>query len=149
MNNFRVFLQFFILVNLIGCSSALKVEEVSILSSKINDIVITKGELRLSDVTTFEWDSVFIFPPYTPYNDVKNKIQCDWSELENTRIDSDDEFCLLLFKNKGILNRYLLHPRGKGDFSRIEQKVFGEKSAVFKVTEKKQSSSNWYYLDID
>lgn len=150
MSYCKILLQIIILVSLVSCNLwSVKVEEVPVLSERINEVIVNQEELKLGELTNFEWDSVFVFPPYTSFNEVRSEVKCDWNELEGTNIDRDDMICLLLFKNKGILNRYLLHSRAKGDFSRIKITAFSKESAIFKVRAKKRSASNWYYLEVD
>lgn len=140
-------LSIWFLINLMGCKPKLDVEHAQLLKEEIYEVARTEKQFELKELTNFEWDTVFIFPPYTSFNKINSLTKTNWDGLKKTSIDDDDEFCLLLFKNNGELVKYLMQPRGMGDFSRIGISSFDRKNAVFDITTKEQTNSLWYYIE--
>ncbi|MFZ1610185.1 MAG: hypothetical protein WAT52_03890 [Chitinophagales bacterium] len=135
--------------SLTHCSSKIKLEEANSLVDDIDYSVNVKNQFDLNTLTAFQWDTVFIFPPYTSLQKIKDLTQIEWEGLSKTKIDSEDEYCLLMFKKDDKFIKYLLHPRGKGDFSRLGIAVLNYKSAKFNVIRKEQTNSTWYYIQLN
>lgn len=103
------FLLFF--VPLVGCTDLPKVLDEQALS---NDINIDKT-IVLKNYTSFEWDRVYVFPPYTP----KDKVKRESGLRKTTVIDTSDSITLLVFKDQGLVVTYFEVKRYKADFSEL------------------------------
>jgi hypothetical protein len=77
------------------------------------------SDLLLADFTAFEWDRVFVFPPYTPYEEIRDTIQAPWDSVSKTGIAQRDDATLLVFMKGGEIVRFAMYPRAKGDLSEL------------------------------
>lgn len=75
--------------------------------------------ISLAQVTEFPWDRVFIFEPYTPYEDVLQAIGTRWDGVEQTGIATRDDAVLLVFMRSGEVTAFTMYPRGDGDVSEV------------------------------
>ncbi|MCR8644436.1 hypothetical protein NV379_17415 [Paenibacillus sp. N1-5-1-14] len=114
---------FFFMSNKSG-SNSLQVTELSQFVSEIN----VGQEFELKSLTDFEWDKVYIVPPYgdlSVLNDVKgiDRIQ--------SSIKTSDSISLLIFVKGDTLTRFAEVPRNQGDFAFVTRKEFKVNEAVF------------------
>ena len=84
-----------------------------LVSSPLAHAIRTQEDIDLAAVTDFEWDTVYIFPPYTPANDVKKKV----GRLVPSSIEASDSVVLLVFLHRGQIVRFADFERRIGDFS--------------------------------
>jgi len=116
-----------------GCSNSNKV------SKAIGNIVRVQNsqELRLSEVTEFEWDHVYFFGPYMPRQKVCETlgVQVKYCERFVPYESQDDGLMSMAFVSGTRVVHYELHSRWNGDFTPIPrtQPISSEK-AVFQVT---------------
>lgn len=98
-----------------------------------------KEKVLLSDYTSFEWSHVYIFPPYTPKEEVKRM-----SGLQrSTIIDTSDSITLLVFKKKDTVVAQIEVERYKADFSELfQEKGYLRSDAEFLVDRR----DSWTYL---
>lgn len=71
----------------------------------------------LGEVSGFDWDSVFIFPPYTPSSEIDQALGYEWEGSRKTGISSDDTINLVVFVAGGEVKRYCRVSRKVADFS--------------------------------
>ena len=91
--------------------------------------------LNIQDVTSFKWDRLDIYTPYTSYKDEKGEI-----------IEIDEGHCLLVFSNSGVPVSKLKYKRYYGDFSGLHREGgYSPLSAHFRVPA--QSQSKWLKLE--
>jgi len=64
--------------------------------------------IRISSLTRFRWDKVFVFPPYTAAGDIDAQIGCSWNSGAKRDIESNDSFELFVFVRDG---RVVQHAR--------------------------------------
>ena len=92
--------------------------------------------IDIAAFTKFEWDSLYVFSPYTPNGVVCDKIG---SQLEDckTKIPSpgiDEGNYLLAFTKNGRVVHHELYARGKADFCQVGCLLeIQREKAVFKV----------------
>jgi hypothetical protein len=117
-------------------------ENVDVLLANEKDSVLHIGEL-----TSFEWDSLYIFRPYTPLNEINEKMGFKWTDSRATQINQSDDFNLLLFiKNNQVVN-FVELPRNYGDFSRlVSSGPYIKNEASFYVKRSLFGGQDWIFL---
>lgn len=70
--------------------------------------------------TDFEWDTLFVFGPYTPVQDIHAQLGYNWVEAEGTGIQSSETFYLLVFMKDGKVIKHCKWSRLNGDFKGLE-----------------------------
>lgn len=78
------------------------------------------GEIQvvdLSSITTFPWDKLYVFGPYTSSQRIDSILGNFWIGSRFTSIKSNDRITLLVFTRNGRVVQHLEFPRGQGDFS--------------------------------
>ena len=95
--------------------------------------------VRMSALTTFVWDRLFIFDPYTSAETIEDELGFSWSRSD--MIEMVDQFALLVFvKGKSVV-RFVAKSRGAGDFAGAHRKGgFGREDAVFRCS---KTSNDW------
>lgn len=117
-------------------------EEVNSITSRGADSV-----LRIDGLTSFEWDSLFIFKPYTAIADVESQIGFKWSDAETTLINQSDDFNLLVFIADRKVVAFSRVPRNYGDFSKLESRgPFTVQNSRFKVKNELVGDQPWVFL---
>ena len=92
------------------------------ISSSLNQEVQKNraGDIDLVDfslLTSFSWDKLYIFSPYSPPESIDTALGKYWIGSRFTEIKSSDRISLLVFTKNGKVVRYLEFPRSRGDFS--------------------------------
>jgi hypothetical protein len=91
------------------------------------------GEVNIRKLTTFDWERLFVFPPYTSSFQVQKELGFSWAE--SRRIEMQEGFVLLVFVGHGRVVRFVDQPRGGGDFSSCYRPGgFLRMEAVFRFT---------------
>ena len=78
------------------------------------------AELVLDQVTNFNSERVFLFPPYTPTSAITEALGFPWEGADRTGIATRDDIVLLVFVTGRRVVRFSEFPRSLGDFSEIE-----------------------------
>ncbi|UOQ48761.1 hypothetical protein MUN88_00955 [Gracilibacillus caseinilyticus] len=80
-------------------------------------IVEDKNEsvIRLSSLTTFDWEKAFLFSPYSPQEMIEEQLDVDFKDPSD--LDMRDDIYLLVFLNKGKVVQYAEIERQDADFS--------------------------------
>jgi hypothetical protein len=68
--------------------------------------------IDLSIISTFSWDRLYIFGPYTSLEVINKSLNGIWLRYWNTSIEYNEGIVLLVFTNKGKVVQYLEYPRG-------------------------------------
>lgn len=79
-----------------------------------------KGEssvIDLSAVTTFSWDRLYFFGPYTPLSELESTVGRSWRNICFTQIEVLEGYALLVFTEKKKVVHCLEYPVEKYDFS--------------------------------
>ncbi len=76
--------------------------------------------INISDITTFEWEEMHIFGPYTPIDEIQKSLGFDWSRAQNLIYQISDTHSLLVFTSNESVVKYLKYPNGYGDFKEID-----------------------------
>lgn len=105
-------------------------------------LTATDAVISVPLITQFEWDTLFIFSPYTSINQIHTQLGYKWEEAERTGIDWSETFYLLVFTKDGKVVRYYKFPRTLGDFQNLEGgNVFSKEMAIFEVKRATDMSS--------
>jgi hypothetical protein len=89
--------------------------------------------VTISSVTDFEWDTLFIFPPFTPVDRIHAQLGYKWSDAAKTHIDASDGFHLLVFVKSGTVVHHFKVSR-QIDFQNLEVgNVFSPRDDVFEI----------------
>lgn len=73
----------------------------------------------LSAITSFSWDRLYIFGPYTSYYHLNSKVGVSWMFVCSTDIDVLDETALLVFKRNSTVVHCLEYPTERYDFTSL------------------------------
>jgi hypothetical protein len=88
--------------------------------------------VAFKDLTKFEWDTVYIYGPYHPLNEINKKhdLNLTRSQYEGDHISEGD--CLYLFVSQEKVVQTVFGPRYCGQL--LEPGVYTREKAVFRVT---------------
>jgi len=76
--------------------------------------------IALTEATTFSWDRVYIFPPYTDRQSILASIRTKWDDIDRTGIEMRDDAVLIVFMRAGRVAAFAMFPRGAGDLGHIQ-----------------------------
>lgn len=94
----------------------------------------------MTDVTTLDWDRMYMFRPYTPRDGMKKVVGLKWSPDEL----SDDHLHMLVFvKGEEVVLDVTLD-RAAGDFTQSKEMIERRDSSF--VIEKNEEKYNYNYL---
>jgi hypothetical protein len=153
MGNTRLFLAFAIMV-FVSCNSRDKDKTTDITEGFNIDLqtIIHSGDsiMSISKVVPSNWESVYIFQPYTPSKQVNNTLGIDWLS-KSFNISIDDTFCLLVFVLDRQVVAYAKVSRSNGDFMRVkEMGPFKRSESQFVLRSEpfgNQTWRFWYHVD--
>lgn len=77
------------------------------------------SHIDLQAFTGFEWDRLFVFPPYTPPDSIDESLGFAWGRSVQTSISWSDEINLLVFLKQGRVVRWIEVPRNTADFAPV------------------------------
>jgi len=72
--------------------------------------------INISTITTFTWEQLYIFGPYTTRSELDSMVGRSWRNNCSTHIENSDGITLLVFINDGVVVHCLDYPRGENDF---------------------------------
>jgi hypothetical protein len=78
---------------------------------------------RLASVTSFEWDRVYVFGPYSTPEQIREQLGFDWPAAEDSKIEDADWMNLLVFVRDGRVVHAYEHDRGNGDLEPLARSV--------------------------
>jgi hypothetical protein len=143
---------FIFLVAFFGCSEKDAIENFKFVEDfKRNIEQLMPNEevsvIHVNDITTFAWDSLYIFKPYTPLDSINSTIGFEWSDLRTTRINTSDDFNLLIFIDNRVVVSFVRLPRNYGDFIRLKSNgPFVRSESSFVVKEEMYGDQKWRFL---
>ncbi len=94
-------------------------------------------EVRLKELTDFEWERVYLFTPYTPHKVIDDDLGFVWKPARKIHMDWRDDVNLIVFTDSGKVVFFVEHQRNFGDFDgAYKREGYGPDEAVFEVTDK-------------
>lgn len=88
----------------------------------------------LAEYTSFAWDKVWIFGPYTPTDKIEAVTGISGVARDTQGIESRDDIDVLLFVRGGRVAASVAHARDRGDFGpEVVGKCYSKEQAVFTV----------------
>lgn len=101
----------------------------NLLAERLSLEVARRDTLRLTDLTTFPWDTLLVVERGTPPETVQERVEGEWTGGVN--FETGD---LLLFLRGGRVERYADY-RGEGRFEGLERPIaeFPREQAVFRI----------------
>lgn len=129
----------------IGCSDAGGV------SKSIGRIVRDESaqEIRLAAATSFQWDTVYLFSPYTPRSTICESlsVQVKYCERVVPQVSTDDGVMSLAFLSGSRVVHYELHSRWNGDFTPVPtNQPISSQAAVFRVVRSGEAADGSAWL---
>ena len=98
-------------------------------------------------VMPFGWEKLYVFPPYTPIDDIEKALGFKWRGAKKTRIDERDDITLLLFVIGKTVQASIEHPRNAGDFSRLRPAyAYTPREGYFEVIEENSEGQSVFYF---
>jgi hypothetical protein len=93
-----------------GCSP-------SRVSQRIGELARAQGTVDLGAVTDFEWDTAYIFSPYTTNDVICQSVGPSWADCKRSApIQISEGEYYLVFINRGGFAAQVAHSRANGDF---------------------------------
>ena len=99
---------------------------------------VKNGEIPCADLATLtdaEWDTLYVFGPYTTKEKIDETLGKAWKYTQYTSIDIDDSITLLLFTKDQDVVAFTELSRGIADFAYLSGEVYGSDNACFSVDE--------------
>lgn len=149
----RVIVVLCALLMLAGCGEIYRYAVSGPVSWQLKREVRDKSAKRvvLSQVTSFEWDEVYIFGPYSPRSYVCKtlKLTAEDCNRKITAESIDEGEIFFAFQERGVLVHSEIHVRWHGDFAPVpERQPIARRSAVFKVIPDGQGASGGSWLKL-
>lgn len=121
-------------------------------SHNLTDHVLRKppGSIDINQLTTFAWDRMFVFGPYTPRERIHATLGSYWNDANRTSIEHSDSITLVVFLRNGEVVYWCEHPRDKGDLTSIAlPQGYSPEEAHFQVRLDGQQRAALYKADAD
>lgn len=116
------------------------------LERRLSSLIRDSGPrtFSVSAATGFDWDTMYVFTPYTENHEVERRIGRSWPTAHSVDIEMRDGVVLLVFLNSGDVVAHVAQPRRPGDFSEVPTTVaYTRETALFRV----KPRNNWPYLE--
>ncbi|MCB0597493.1 MAG: hypothetical protein H6557_21610 [Lewinellaceae bacterium] len=91
------------------------------------------GMVSFSELNGFEWSHLLVLAPYSPVDEIGNRLKVDLSSLRHFDIGQRDDVALLVFLDGGKPVRAVAYPRSAGDFAEIEPVLIPRQMTVFPI----------------
>ncbi len=89
-------------------------------------------QLRISDLTDFAWEELYVFPPYTSQEQIDRALGFEWSDPSG--ISLKDTITLLVFVDDGEVVGWVEPLRFEADFASLsEGSPWTPETALFRV----------------
>ncbi|MEX2603784.1 MAG: hypothetical protein WD361_06260 [Gracilimonas sp.] len=140
------------LLLLVNCDNNNTAGEAIDFQNRLVEVVNTNDysgnqSIAFGELTTFKWDSVHIFGPYTPSDIIFKRLGFRWDKVEDLSIQSDEINNLLVFTRQNKLVEYVEYPRYKGDFINLDlPQTFSVEEANFVIKEEYYGSQKWLFF---
>jgi hypothetical protein len=103
--------------------------------------------INIADMTSFEWEKLYVFKPYTQIKEIHSKLGFIWNDAELTLIHQSDEFNLLVFVKSNKIIHFVNIPRNHGDFYKLRTNgPFTRDKSFFIVRKELFGTQYWTYL---
>ena len=89
--------------------------------------------IRMADLTSFPWDRVCLFGPYTIQGQVDSCLGFDWPEFKATGLEMDDSFSLMVFSLAGRVAHSEKVSRRLDFATSVYGRPFSPQTAVFRA----------------
>jgi hypothetical protein len=99
-------------------------------------VYVTRGQspLRMSELTDFTWDRLYIFTPYSSWNSVETDLGFSWPQGRALHLEEREDICLLAFVAEKQVVRYVGQNRARGDFGSLYRKEgYTREEAIFRI----------------
>jgi len=120
-----------IMLILFSCSK----EEKSFLINLENKIEQQQDStiISINKLTNFEWDTLYIFKPYTSNDFINNFLnKPDWLNPETSSIIGSESYTLFVFKRKNeIVNDFMVPRKISKEFGFLNVIKYNKKDAIF------------------
>jgi hypothetical protein len=115
------------------------------LSTAVKDAVAQDrpGPIDLAQVTTFDWDAVWFFGPYSKPAQIERRLGFPWSGARKYQMDWRDDAVLVVFTRQREVVRSLAFPRVEGDLVGLGNQKLSRDQARLVASVKK---SGWITL---
>lgn len=119
----------------------------TILAREIRIKAENEHVIDINDLTSFKWDIMYIFGPYTTFESLQEILKLNEYEYLKTGISGSDSIHLLVFLYEGKVVKYLDFSRDKGNF--FSENNIKKNDAVFKIEVDKNSPLPYYLERVD
>lgn len=94
--------------------------------------------LDFDKVLKGDWNKMYVFTPFTPYDEIFDIIGFEWSDVYSTNVNTDQSINLLVFvkddnDKKKVVN-FMEYPKWYGDFSLLNGDMYYRENAKFELT---------------
>lgn len=97
---------------------------------EIKKSAISDQRVIFAEITDFEWEYLYIFPPYSTLDEIKTRTGLTELNIK-TPIETSDSIVLFLFTKGNTLVEYFNLPREDGDFAFFDKTT--PETAKYKV----------------
>lgn len=121
------------------------------LEQQVNEYVdssdTTSLTINFNQVTSFEWDYMFIFGPYIPTEFIEGKIGFEWDSAENLITQIGDTHSLIVFTKGEKVVKYLKYPNNIGDFKKIDNTgPYPTEISIFLLEKERYGGEDWLFF---
>lgn len=111
--------------------------------------VVDGGMIRVASITAFDWDSFYVFSPYTPGAEICSRLGGKWPDCDRKVPNAVGEGqYFLVFSLGSSVVHFELHRRAGGDFCETGcALVLSKEQAVFKVSRIETPTGQWRRFD--
>ena len=121
---------------------------------ELSAIALTADAFGMAEVTDFEWDTLYIFGPYTTWREMEERVGTAWYEsyaeylMRRTPFGKysldDDSLQKLVFVREGRVVLDATVRRGIIDFTALDKTTFSREEASFNLQRKKgRVTASW------
>jgi len=115
-----------------SCSSILPTE--SEVASLIQEAVDQRKMLIILEPTSFDWDRVYFFPPYSTAAGIQEVLEAEWPDAATSRVIDLDTHTLVVFTDNAQVVHAFDYPRDHADFSHLgNTNGYPRNDAVFTI----------------
>ena len=86
-------------------------------------------------IIEFDWDTMFVFGPYTTEEKINDTIGQEWQFAKQTSIDENDSITLIIFTKVQKVTTFMEVSRSVADFASLSGEVYSSDNVCFSVDE--------------
>ncbi|WP_409029387.1 hypothetical protein [Gracilimonas sediminicola] len=103
--------------------------------------------INFSQQTNFEWDSLFIFEPYTSDKLIEEELGFKWSSAKSEIRSLGETKTLLVFLKADEIVKTFKYPRNKGDFIKLDMRgPYKRQEGIFTIKKEKYGEEDWLFF---